>query len=526
MSISIRRLILCRVRYLEYEINLDRLRALRCKRLDIRGPEACERQSIVRIHRLFSRCTRRFRGDVGLWLQWIAFSKERGSSNVLSRSIGTAVLVNPLVEDLWILAADWEFTNEGNAKAARALMLRGIRTNSQSERLWVEYFKLELKYLLKVQKRIDLVTTKSSALDFSDDSDDSAGMIALDMAQNEPEQSPSRMESQLPSITESAFFKGEVCRLVLNNALAAFPGRLHLFFDLWAVVEALDARDQLVGFFMDAGREHFADNAEFWKFLKLKGLDTSDADEHLKGPALSAFRLFSAGDNLDEICRVAEGCESSGAVDAFAYCQWIAALLRLGQVGSAVKVADRALQKFTNDPQLAFDRLTAHLVLFREKKDRAQMTAMFRDTLKNHARTTPIRLLFLRFLFAFPDPSDVDVMFAIGDDEEGAAFALETSASKDWTLSRVREFYGKVLLHQGSPRIFQKAIELENEPEKKRKLLEEAIDRFGRDNATFWLQLSQMLTEAGALDEAGHVHWRAKKALRGMALTEYLEALI
>lgn len=54
---------------------------------------------------------------------------------------------------VWIYAAAWEFDNNLNAAAARALMHSGLRACPTSEDLWVEYLRMELTYLNKLKAR-------------------------------------------------------------------------------------------------------------------------------------------------------------------------------------------------------------------------------------------------------------------------------------------------------------------------------------------------------------------------------------
>ena len=46
-----------------------------------------------------------------------------------------------------------ELDQRQNADAARALMLRGLRSCAHSQQLWVEYFRLELVYACRIRAR-------------------------------------------------------------------------------------------------------------------------------------------------------------------------------------------------------------------------------------------------------------------------------------------------------------------------------------------------------------------------------------
>lgn len=93
------------LRSIEYEMNLEELRKKRMKRLGkglirkrktttytflfvglILDPKEknLEFSGIKRIYGLFKRATKKFTGDITLWLQYIDFAKKNDSSNVLS----------------------------------------------------------------------------------------------------------------------------------------------------------------------------------------------------------------------------------------------------------------------------------------------------------------------------------------------------------------------------------------------------------------------------------------------------------
>lgn len=67
--------------------------------------------------------------------------------------LAQAIRYHPKVPGLWIYAAAWEFDQNLNVAAARALMQNGLRTCPDSEDLWLEYFRMELTYLNKLIAR-------------------------------------------------------------------------------------------------------------------------------------------------------------------------------------------------------------------------------------------------------------------------------------------------------------------------------------------------------------------------------------
>ncbi|KAJ3303548.1 U3 snoRNP protein [Kappamyces sp. JEL0829] len=145
------------VRYIQYECGLESLRKLRKKRLGLDKEEdnsTLSDHSIVRhIHQLYQRLLRRFPGDTALWVQYIDWSKKMGSTRTLGRSFANAIQSHPTKALFWILAAKWEWEDNGSITAARVLLQRGLRLNPQDQKLWLEYFKLELLWIEKLKQR-------------------------------------------------------------------------------------------------------------------------------------------------------------------------------------------------------------------------------------------------------------------------------------------------------------------------------------------------------------------------------------
>ncbi|KAH6596718.1 hypothetical protein BASA61_003412 [Batrachochytrium salamandrivorans] len=149
------------LKYIEYEINLEKLRKKRKLRLGLdSAPEKGERgitlsdYSIVRrIHQLHQKALKRFSGDIRLWLQYFEWSKRVGSSKALGKSFAKAIQLHPTKPIFWILAATWEFEENSDVESARVLLQRALRINPIDKTLWTEYFKLELLWVQKIKER-------------------------------------------------------------------------------------------------------------------------------------------------------------------------------------------------------------------------------------------------------------------------------------------------------------------------------------------------------------------------------------
>ncbi|KAJ3032734.1 U3 snoRNP protein, partial [Rhizophlyctis rosea] len=217
------------LRYIEYEINLERLRKKRKRRLGLDKEEkerggAGKKQkqknrlsdfSIQRrVHGLYNRMLRRFGGDVELWCQYFEWSKGVGSSKALGRSFARAIQLHPTKPIFWIMAAAWEFDENGNMNSARILLQRALRLNPTSQKLWLEYFKLELLYIEKIKERRKIlfgnggiavpILTPRPASDSDPSSDPQDSSLTLEIEDEEGEGS-------------SALERNETVRALRNN---------------------------------------------------------------------------------------------------------------------------------------------------------------------------------------------------------------------------------------------------------------------------------------------------------------------
>lgn len=179
------------IRYTEYEMNLESLRRKRVKRLGIRISNHTGQR---RIYFVLYRATKKFPGDVGLWMQYITFAQKQGSNKKASQLLTSVLRLHPTKPELWIYAATMGSTN---ITEARSYMQRGLRLCGSSERLWVEYAKLELMHIFKIagRKRIlglDVAEIERETTQNIEDDDDSM----IDLSAIIPED---LMPSQRPS---------------------------------------------------------------------------------------------------------------------------------------------------------------------------------------------------------------------------------------------------------------------------------------------------------------------------------------
>lgn len=89
----------------------------------------------------------------------------------MQKVLTKALRLHPMVPGLWIYAAAWEFEHNTNIAAARALMQRGLRMCPQSEKLWLEYFRMELVYAERLKTNNYGSVLKKKALNANENGD-------------------------------------------------------------------------------------------------------------------------------------------------------------------------------------------------------------------------------------------------------------------------------------------------------------------------------------------------------------------
>jgi len=136
--------------YIQYEVAVECLRSRRSKALHWRKKTISDFAGFRRMHIIFDRGVRKFKGDMRMWYQYIDFCLRSGSTKVLSRVLLRALKFHPREVHLWLLAADTELKC-GHIKAARTLLVRALRFAPKSAKLWGEFLRLEVRVACHLQ---------------------------------------------------------------------------------------------------------------------------------------------------------------------------------------------------------------------------------------------------------------------------------------------------------------------------------------------------------------------------------------
>ncbi|KAF2129885.1 hypothetical protein P153DRAFT_315256 [Dothidotthia symphoricarpi CBS 119687] len=232
------------MRYIEFEKNVDALRRKRVKRLGIRYKGAAQRT----IYFIYNRATRKFSGDLTLWMQYIDFARKDKAYKRLNDIFTSVARLHPTKPEIWTLAANYFMESQADITNARSYMQRGLRFCKNSEVLWLEYAKLETIYVGKIAGRrkilgLDIDRTKSQQGEDDMDTD----MIALPQVTAEDidpslKQDDGVDEVALQNLASAPVLTGAIPLAVFDSAMKQFQGKPRVtekFFDMFAEFDQL-----------------------------------------------------------------------------------------------------------------------------------------------------------------------------------------------------------------------------------------------------------------------------------------------
>ncbi|KAF2685589.1 hypothetical protein K458DRAFT_299664 [Lentithecium fluviatile CBS 122367] len=225
------------MRYIEFEKNVDALRRKRIKRLGVRYKGSGQRS----IYAIYNRGTRKFSGELALWMQYIEFARKDKAYKRLNEILTAVVRLHPTKPELWVYAANYFIDTQGDITDARSYMQRGLRFCKNSELLWLEYAKLETIYVGKIAGRrrilgLDVDRTKKPVAGGDED------MIALPEVTAEDINPSLRKEDAvdegaLQNLASVPVLTGSIPIAVFDSAMKQFknnPALAEKFFDMFA----------------------------------------------------------------------------------------------------------------------------------------------------------------------------------------------------------------------------------------------------------------------------------------------------
>ncbi|EIW63031.1 snoRNA-binding rRNA-processing protein UTP6 [Trametes versicolor FP-101664 SS1] len=235
------------LRYATYEMSLEALRKKRVERLKLpKGPPSVSDYALVRRQfQIFERALKKFKGDVGLWIQYVQVAKREGARALVGRITARALQLHPNVPALYVLAASHELEHL-SPSAARALLQRGLRLNSDSVEMWREYVKMELNFVESLRRRWSVlgIDVKGKGKEASPTkgkqrnppgSEDESGLEDENIVEADAMEVDTREELEEDEAARKQIMDGAIVKAVISNATQAIP-KIELFSSLHGLI--------------------------------------------------------------------------------------------------------------------------------------------------------------------------------------------------------------------------------------------------------------------------------------------------
>ncbi|CAK7273780.1 U3 snoRNP protein [Sporothrix epigloea] len=136
--------------YIAWDRSLEDLRAKRCRRLKIKQSASFRSQS--RIFQTFERGVTKHPASKELWRAYLAYAAEEKATKRWRRIMTRALRMLPSDGALWVMAGR-KAAGDGDMEGARGLFMRGCRFCTSDSLVWVEYARVEMEWLKRLEKK-------------------------------------------------------------------------------------------------------------------------------------------------------------------------------------------------------------------------------------------------------------------------------------------------------------------------------------------------------------------------------------
>ncbi|KAM3366626.1 hypothetical protein ACQJBY_015798 [Aegilops geniculata] len=264
---------------------------------------------VLRVLDVYRMATVRFKGDLDLWFRYLDFCRQKGHGR-MKQVMAQAIRYHPKVPGLWMYAAAWEFDQNLNVAAARALMQSGLRSCPESEDMWIEYLRMELTYLNKLKARKVALGEDVKTLQKSSDDSGQWKEENKELFMSLDEQGDSPKESGLEDVAledkEDLFWQQGVLiiRTIYHGAMEALPSSLTLRKKILEILNSVELAhsEELRLEVMDDLKKDFSHNEDYWDWLARLQLSDSINSSTLNkkeavlnklNKSIQAMKLFS-----------------------------------------------------------------------------------------------------------------------------------------------------------------------------------------------------------------------------------------
>ncbi|XP_045532100.1 U3 small nucleolar RNA-associated protein 6-like [Pieris brassicae] len=161
------------MRYIESETSLEKIRDKRLKKMNV-DPSLYDRKISERVVELYKNALYRF-NDKNIITHFAEYATRKRLFVEMKQVFANFCLKHPLDIDLWIFCASKLFEID-DVDSSRAMFLKGIRINQNDMRLRVEFFRMEILYIGKIN-----MINKEMGIDDDDKDEVEKGDIAFNI---------------------------------------------------------------------------------------------------------------------------------------------------------------------------------------------------------------------------------------------------------------------------------------------------------------------------------------------------------
>uniref|UniRef100_A0A6Q2YMB6 UTP6 small subunit processome component n=1 Tax=Esox lucius TaxID=8010 RepID=A0A6Q2YMB6_ESOLU len=496
LEYKLHRLIISKVdfiAYIQYEINVLELIKKRRSRIGYTfKKEEIEFSIISRINNIFKRATTKWKNDLQLWLSHVAFCKKWNTKGQLSKVFSSMLAIHPEKPAVWIMAAKSEMEDRNSPESARQLFLRALRFHPESQKVYQEYFRMELLHAEKLRKE------------------------------------QKELEKAEIDVFPLEIMSGKLAEVVYRDATTKIQGA-DFILSLLNIAAIFDFTKELQATIIQDLQGKYADHEVTWDFMARRELDAAVGEElqSAKGRAsdiarreerccqvyeeglnmLNTGRLNAVGnkntcnstqratqhvDSSEQAAAVAMAATQRHSQSVAMWCLALQTLLDLGS-GTMGKIFQDALTHI--NPKV---HMNAHT-----------------HTQNWYCKSRPASILGLRSAVRAVSmdikEKYLDWSYRVG----GYKKARKTFTS----LHESRPF---------SKAFFTRMIQIEKEQETPkmtnlRDFYERALSEFGSTDDDLWLEyIREELGPRGQPENCGRIHWRAMKILEGESVERFI----
>ena len=274
------------------------------------------------------RATKKFYGDVRLWIQYADYAKKQKAHHKMSQVLTSMLRLHPAKPELWIYAASYAYEIQGDMTEARSYMQRGLRFCKSSMDIWLEYGRLEMAYIAKLaarQRILGLDNTGSMTEKTIAGNELDADHIAIpnstadDIDPNLRTEESTTDQPAARSLAATPVLLGDIPTAIFDAAMEQFKGNEAIgerFFDMTTEFGSLQALPRIHSHIAKKLQELLPESSiamSCFVRLPLSGISPAslefknaliEALERLNTTLSSSNKLVQATSNLDSMLRL------------------------------------------------------------------------------------------------------------------------------------------------------------------------------------------------------------------------------